>query len=154
MTDSVYYDQAEHDHQKARIERLFQRWIKRIGLGWWRIDIDYADGLIGRHEDPDDCWSTVMVCEPAWQYMKASIAVSLQQCVGVSDEDLESYIVHELMHVFLSEMRETDDQEHKHEDRVASTLTNAFLWLRDAAVQGTLEEQITVKTGIAKEIHD
>lgn len=46
----------------------------------------------------------------------------------MSDEEIEYVVVHELMHVFLNEMREQGQQ---HEERVATLLAKAFLWVRD-----------------------
>lgn len=46
----------------------------------------------------------------------------------IGDKELERCFVHELMHIFLSE---TGDDWLDHEERVASTLTKAFLWQRD-----------------------
>ena len=144
-----YYDAKERDRQKARVEALFVRWIKRIGLGWWTINVNYDDAIVSSRGSLGETWSTVMVCDAQWEYMQATISVSLSQCHGVPDDELERFVVHELMHVFLSEMREKDSKpERKHEERVACTLTNAFMWLRDMAMENTLVEQIERATGI------
>ena len=137
----AFRDALEREELKDRVGKAFDRWIKRLGLAWWRIDIDYTDGAVGQHQDPSGRVHTVMLCEAQWEYMQATITVSLPQCIRASDEELERFALHELMHVFLAETREPVYEDCKHEERVACTLTNAFLWLRDAALGGELEEQ-------------
>lgn len=129
---------AEYDEQKARVERLFERWVRTIGLGWWRIqyvwhreekrgDTTLAEG--------DTC---VMDCRADWRYLHATINVYLPTIVEEDDERLEYLCVHELMHIFLNEMRaslptqEEANAMGEHEERVATTLAHGFLWARKA----------------------
>jgi hypothetical protein len=57
----------------------------------------------------------------------------MPRVLELSDEDLERCVVHELVHVFLNEARENGEDWLDHEERVASTLAQAFIWLRDHA---------------------
>jgi hypothetical protein len=54
----------------------------------------------------------------------------MQRVAEQSDAVLERAFVHELMHIFLKETRETGRDWLDHEERVASVLTKAFLGLR------------------------
>jgi predicted SprT family Zn-dependent metalloprotease len=46
-------------------------------------------------------------------------------------DSIEKIVVHELMHVFLNEMREKGID---HEERVATMLSQAFLWVKESQV--------------------
>ena len=47
---------------------------------------------------------------------------------GMSNEELERTVVHELVHALVNELREGGID---HEERVVTTLTKAVLWVRD-----------------------
>jgi hypothetical protein len=123
----------EFERQKARIQALADRWIRPVGLGWWSIDIDYERGPLEVNDKLEP--KTIGATSVDWRYAHACITFNLSNVRDQSDADLERCFVHELMHVFLNEMRwaRADDADHiDHEERVASTLTKAFLWLRDS----------------------
>ncbi len=70
-----------------------------------------------------------------WRYRLAEICVNVPGIADQGDEELEAYYVHELMHIFLSEMAMTRDQAdaRDHEERTAKTLADAFLWIQRKA---------------------
>ena len=128
----------EYETQKARIAPLIERWVKPLGLGWWKIDIAYrrerfdpkGDGeRFSEGEVLGKCWAN-------WRYGEACITLSMPAVADLKDDELETAFLHELMHVFLNETREAGDDWLCHEERVASTLTKAFLWLRDHLTGG------------------
>lgn len=119
-----------HKRQKRRVRKLFAKWLEPLGLLWWEIDIGY-------YSDYDRCRQlfttsnanrdTVMIVDASWKYMEATIDVNLQRTSKTNDKKLEKIIVHELTHILVNEMREKGI---KHEERVASTLASAFIWVR------------------------
>jgi len=135
-------DDAAYEAQKVRVQTLIDRWVKAIGLGWWHITYhyrrEYAEG--GAEAS---AYETKMQCEAHWKYNQACITIYVPAIEELSDDALERLFVHECMHIFLAEMRvETNAQaEHQqeHEERVASSLTSAFLWLRDSLVPEAVE---------------
>lgn len=60
-----------------------------------------------------------------WRYLEAVVLVNLRFVETVSDERLELYFVHEMMHALLDEAQIVDRD---HEERVATWLALAFLW--------------------------
>ena len=54
---------------------------------------------------------------------------------GVDPADVEAAVVHELSHVLVAELREEVDDWLKHEARVVTMLTRAFLTARDSALE-------------------
>lgn len=121
----------EYERQKQRLLTLIDRWVSALGLGWWDIEFAYERGSF--EVDGEPAPNAVASCAANWRYGHAYIQFNMQQVAAQSDpQHLERAFVHELMHIFLNETRENDDDWLDHEERVASTLTKAFLWLRDS----------------------
>lgn len=134
----------EYNAQKKRIRSLTQKWIRPLGLGQWRIDIDYCrenEIALSNGHDPESAFSALMDVQTQWEYMQASIRINMPFAAGLDDETLERAFVHELMHVMVCEMRVPDwagapievmQSQRDHEERVVTTLANAMLWIRQA----------------------
>jgi len=142
-------DDAEFERQKARLLHLVDRWIEPLGLRWWRIDVVYCrdefevDGAPAR--------DTMASCKANWRYLQATVTWNMPRVRDEDDDEvLERSFVHECMHVFLNEMRETNNDDWlSHEERVASMLTSAFLWVRQAAEPVHLQTDGTVAAASA-----
>lgn len=109
--------------QRVRIEKLIKKWLIPLGLGQWQVDIDYY-GDIGSEDDYETIY---MTCKANWPYLDAKLAVNLGACATLDDDKLERAFLHELMHIFLNEMRQKEKEDH--EERVATQLANAFVWV-------------------------
>ena len=123
---------AEYRVAKKRIEALIEKWARPTGLRWWKIQYEYFRGPFpaypgevpnGRGDEP------AADCKVRWQYGKAWIRFDVDALGPYTDKELEWVVVHEHMHVFLNEMREEGVD---HEERVASNLADAFIWLRES----------------------
>jgi hypothetical protein len=142
---------SEHDVEwvKRRVDALVERWVQPSGLGWWKVHVNYHDGpwertpIRGVALDAH-CLMDVSV---DWRYMEASIRVDCVACADLKDSELEYAFVHELMHIFVREMRVPLDRDHdvqrhvmdeqlEHEERVCTTLAKGFIWVREAALEG------------------
>ncbi len=130
---------AEFDAQRVRLQALSEKWIKPLGLGWYALDFVYArdnykpPGTTAKED-------SLAYCSTDWRYGHAAITWNMVEVIEQDENKLEVAFVHELMHVFLNEMRWTannDSDSLDHEERVASTLTKAFLWLRDSLTEET-----------------
>jgi hypothetical protein len=126
----------EFEHQKQRLLVLIQRWVGPLGLGWWDIVFDYERGSFD--VDGELAPESAAKCRANWRYGHAHITFNMPCIAEQSDDQLERILVHEFMHIFLHETRENDDDWLDHEERVASTLTKAFLWLRESLTTTTL----------------
>lgn len=126
---------AEYGEQKARVKALIDKWPEHLGLGWWKLTYVYERELDGETERDNKVanWVTTFRCRAQWQYSNALITAFLPTIASLSDEDLEQAFVHELCHVLVSEMREPKKDHYDHEERVATTLAKAFIWVREAA---------------------
>jgi len=129
---------AEFDVQKARIGKLIERWVKPIGLGWWALDFAYVrdDFQVDGKNEPE----TIMSTSARWRYLTATISCNMPRVAEQSDDKLERQFVHELTHVFVNECREDGKDWLDHEERVATTLADAFLWIREHEHDETLKD--------------
>lgn len=118
---------AEYETQKARIEGFLTRWLKPLGLGYWYIRcIYYRDS--GEYQEcagEGSSSNALAEVDVDWQYCQARIAFNVFRFATVDDAEAEYAVVHELMHVFLNEMREDGIN---HEERVATMLAKGILW--------------------------
>ena len=126
---------AEFAAQQSRLRVLSDRWLKPLGLGWWKIDVAYARE---EYRPPDHAGTSkddsVAHCHVDWRYVEACITWNMPKLPELNDDELEMAFCHECAHILLHEMRWTADNSADsldHEERVASTLAKAFLWLRD-----------------------
>lgn len=141
---------VEYEAQKARLTVVRDRWLRTVGLGQWRFTMsydrtgaDFADSVV---RSGGFVSGSVARCYPDWRYLIATIIWNMPELLHVDDEDLERVFVHELMHVFLHEIRDVANGEDgsadahllEHEERVCSVLAAAFLWVRDSAQDGDM----------------
>lgn len=120
-------DDAGFATQKERVGDVVRRWIKPLGLRWWKIDCAWVRESHRWSRDEQD-GHPIAECHADWKYGEATITFDLGRIELLDDDGLDTIVVHELMHIFLNEMREGGIE---HEERVATTLQKAFLWLRD-----------------------
>ena len=125
----------ECEFQKRRLGPVIRRWVKRVGLGGWTIDVEYYDE-IPAHKD------AAMAMDVQWQYFQATMKVNANKTSDETDRRCEEIIVHELSHILVNEMRPpargTDLDEYainelmQHEERVCTIVARAILWAYEA----------------------
>ena len=124
---------------RARIRKLAKKWIGPLGLAWWTVELhcfDSAAEFLKAHgSGKADEDRILMRVYSDWRYRTATIAVNVPLVKERSAEQLEHGFVHELMHIFLGEMRMTcaEPDFSDHEERTAKTLADAFLWVQRKA---------------------
>ena len=112
---------------KNTIISALGKWTERLGLRWWMVDVHWHKGKDAKKYFSAGEDETVLARVFAdWRYAEANIHINLPAWKGMSNEDVERAIVHELMHILVNEMREG---ELHHEERVVTCLTKAVLWV-------------------------
>jgi len=111
---------------RRHIQSLLDTWLTQLGLKWWSIEVRYYDSEKGFRKA--DGRAVAMRVTSDWRYMSLCIDVNTPACARQTDDDLERIVVHELSHALVNEMREGGID---HEERVVTTLTKAFMWVRD-----------------------
>jgi hypothetical protein len=113
--------------KRKKVESLIQEyavwWTKVLGLGHWDLSFKCADGTI----EPASGDTVAGEANVSWKYENAVITFYPDVLKDMSEDEIEKLVVHELMHVFLNEMREEGID---HEERVATMLAKAFLWVK------------------------
>lgn len=133
----------EYNELRRRIRKLIAWWGDELGLRWWimHFNFDRSGESFSERENSNARGGVAAITHVNWQYGEASISFNMPLCLEVDDDELERYVVHEMMHVLVNEMREwqTDDPTHAilHEERVVSNLASAVRWVRDRAVKET-----------------
>jgi hypothetical protein len=112
--------------EKARIKRFIYKWVTPLGLGWWKVDIEWLDGP---PETPHEGFDKAADCRAQWPYRKATVRFWLNATMDMDDEDLEEMVVHELCHILVNQMREEGIV---HEEAVVTALSKAFIWTYSA----------------------
>lgn len=128
--------------EQRATQRLIDKYIAKLtyplGLRWWSIKPIYYTNQkeideIFHDDDIVDGLIVPFKVVAQWEYLQAYIYVNLPQVCNRTEKFIERAIVHELFHVLVNEMRERGI---KHEERVVTTLTDAFFWLREEFEKG------------------
>lgn len=142
----------EYEELRNRIREIARAWLQVLGLGFWKIDLEYSrdgKGVCDPHSDLGNEWDCAASVLVKWQYLNANIIFNLPIMLEMSDNEIEDTIIHEICHVLVNEMREYSQVEiseerlhigRAHEERVVSSLTNAFKWVRSRARDEIREE--------------
>lgn len=109
---------------RKAVKKSAKFWINNLGLGYWSVNLYYPKKI---KEMPD----TIATCAASWQYARADLCFGKQKLVTLDAIEIDRLVLHELCHALVNELREKD-KDLKHEERVCSMLTNAFIWVRDA----------------------
>lgn len=122
--------------QERRVTDCVKKWCTLLGMNGWKIYLDFPEEY--PQTIPGSSLRSIMNVTTQWEYLLVTIRVDLEAILNQSDEQLDGYVVHELMHVFLAEMEDADDSDEgiRHEERVATMLASSITHLC-----GTLEER-------------
>lgn len=113
----------EYKAQKARVWRLVNKWIPKLGLQPWKVTVNWE-----REKNLSDP-RTIMDCFADWRYLGAVITAYLPTVAEEPDDHLEEIVIHELLHVHVNELRE---RKIDHEERVVTTLARVVMRLGGA----------------------
>lgn len=108
------YDEAEF-----LVNALVDYWKPRLGLQAWYLYVHTSNRITwedGIH------FNAGGLCTPRWKYLEADLRFSVDLLIANQDI-FEEVIVHELVHVVLSEL----DRRDEHEERVCTLLTRSLL---------------------------
>lgn len=157
MTDKEF--KKLHD----KIRKIAEDWMQVLGLMWWNVTLEYVRdprGMPSRQGNDNYCLGEA---HAYWQYLEATVKFNMPDLMDKPDEELEKIVLHELVHILVWETREwapetvtaeRNEMGMKAEDRVVSTLTNAFLWTRAYArkegARGSQTEAKGKKTDVKK----
>lgn len=124
---------SKYKKQRARIRKLADKWIGTLGLKWWTIQhLCYAKRKSFAKEHGREAFMRVT---SDWRYRVAEIHVNVPALATLTDEHLERYYVHELVHILIEEALVEADDKKDHVECAVEGIARAFIWLRDATRQ-------------------
>jgi len=136
---------SKYEKQRQRLDPLFKKWVGKLGLSAYDITVRYYDKPKAFRKENGVGKNAVMVITPDWAYLEADIAVCMSLVAGLDDDKLEKYVIHELCHILVNQMRGWRQQrtpdEIAHEERVVSCLATLFFNLDRATKKGYNEEK-------------
>ena len=135
----------EMEALREKCESFFEEWRMRMGLNWWDITYNYYSDTGDFIRDHDRI--VLMQCSTDWTRINSVIDVCVPALSGKTDKQIERTVVHELVHILVNEMAELDDPDSKHQERVVSLLTKAFMWTRELTQDEFKEKENARKSG-------
>lgn len=94
--------------QRRKWKAAVVKWQKKLLLGGYNIAIEYLgdddDDLVGRSELPSGSWEWVAKVETKPMYLQARLKVANSFLRDASDEDIDTKVAHELVHVLTGQM--------------------------------------------------
>lgn len=109
------------EKQKKRVRRYLDKWRNLLCLWNWTGGVSWSEERKTGEPEGAETLADVYV---DWKYLDYCINFYLPCLPGKTDKEIERYVIHEMAHILVNEMREEGI---KHEERVASQLTNALL---------------------------
>lgn len=122
MTDKEYRE------QKKRVQKYIDKWFKVMGLGWFRVDMEWS-------REPDG--ETGARTYSQWQYRSATITWFLPHLAKYDDDVVEHTVIHEFCHVLLSPLAQTQQDDgngsgNQINEYATETVASAMEWVREA----------------------
>jgi len=131
---------ATYEAQKARIMALHKKWAHPLGFGTWGVTYEwYREHLPPRDGALDEGKTVLFRITTEWEYLRLLIKVNLAEVQHLDDHDLETHLLHEFGHAFLSIVLCTPIGEdgdatarRRSVEHVCTWLGKAFRWVRVA----------------------
>jgi hypothetical protein len=102
-------------------------WTCWLGLRWWSIEAIYVEHI----NTPEEGDLVRAECSADWRYLRATLCFAYDALINCTKKEIEHLVVHELCHVLINEIHHDDQLDH--EERVVTTMTDAFLWVKEHA---------------------
>jgi hypothetical protein len=123
------HEKISKDFKQIRslIKISIKKWKHLLWLSNWEVVFNY------NYEYPVNSNKEIVVAtvQVSWEYEKIQVDFYLPALIdaGYTEEkQIDSVVIHELIHAVINEMREKDP-DHKHEERVVTHLTNIVFGL-------------------------
>ncbi len=119
----------EYERIRDTIRGYIDKWVPRMGLGWWRLDVDYSDEP---KESQDSTWAAAADTFVTPEYRRAHIVVYVPTIARHWKRDQYEFeiVVHELAHVLVGGLAAAKKyNETAHSDAVeltTETIARAF----------------------------
>lgn len=110
---------------KQRVQRLLKLWQKRLELTEWKIELKLLP------EAADDCWGQI-------EWFADSREATMQITRDLGPWQLETTVVHELLHILLQGHRDYEGYD-VNDERAINTLAARLVYDRGTRKSATLK---------------
>ncbi len=124
----------EYKKQRERIRALISEWHDVLGLWSWEVRHHYYHGQFKKIGPNTESRDALAATYADWKYLYASVQWNLKMVVKQNDAALREVFVHEMMHIYLAEVRMTGKM--SNEERIATELSRAFVRVKERASNG------------------
>lgn len=111
---------ADFRSERERVQSFFETWVERLSLGHWAICVRYHQNSKPGEDGEEDI--TIFDINVMSTYLSATIDAWLTATYNLDDKRLQTMVVHELMHIFLTELSLPRDDLWWHVERACSEL--------------------------------
>lgn len=116
----------EYRKTKEKIQKVWDKWFKPLGLGWYRVDVEWS-----QYQNEDNP-RTKAQTSSNWQYHTARIIFYVPEFLDDDQEDIENTVVHEMSHILCAPIQDfRDDQSREITEHTVTTVAQALQWARE-----------------------
>ncbi len=134
------------EKQKVRIDALCEKWNAPLFLGMWDLRFVYFDNLKSSYE-PDDNFECFLKINSGWEYLDATVSVSVSSIEKSSDDELEELFLHEMVHLYTNEVWDVVEDckglpkdAYKHNERLTTMMAKIILNTQKLTEERTRKE--------------
>lgn len=113
----------EYKLQKARVNKLLNKWYPMMGVNSWRITYQWSQSPC------QDAPTTVGETNSLWQYKKATITWFLPAMVDIDDDHLQDCVIHELLHLVIDPLYDAVDGSNEHIYKLNELVTQSLTYV-------------------------
>lgn len=117
---------------KKAVISAVENWYPNLGLGPYQREVNFIHSAKSFRQEHGRMVAMRVWCD--WRYQDLYIEVCLPALKGMTEARIEGLVVHELVHALVNPL--SSDKRKDHEEFVVTNLTNAFIWVRNAARKG------------------
>lgn len=123
----------EFKAKKKKIYKIFDTWSDRMGLGWYKISVNWK---VGDAPDKGGGYHVAAEISSQWMYRTADLTIWIEEFPD-DEKGIEKIIVHELCHIFVNPLRSQSSKKYDFdlEEYCVESLTSAFLWTYEDGIK-------------------
>lgn len=110
---------------KRFIQKQIRRWSYLVTSYGWKFDVNYCANSEDMPAGNGNCYALAVYQH---EYLKGDLYFCLTRCSKLSDDALEEIVIHEITHMLLAPMQNSENGENT--ERVTTMVSRLFKGLR------------------------
>lgn len=112
----------EYGEQKKRVKKLIDKYQRPLGFNWWGITHEFHRKPIENHE------GAAATTSSQWEYRNALIKWCLPEVQGLTDDQLDECVLHELCHILIAPIETYEDSMAERCELAVTNVQRAIKW--------------------------